>query len=127
METARAQMSDFRAMKPIQQLELRYPCDICDVAFSSWAKRSAHKWLKHGVRSEVRLFVPTSKCPVCDLDCGTRIRAIQHVSRSLVCRYEAIQLQPLSDEAVADLDRQDAELARRAKQMGVSKYATMLQ
>ena len=55
------------------------------------------------------------------------LRALQHISRKPKCKEIVMQLHCLEAEQVQQLDAIDTALAKRAKQLGVCRCATIIE
>ena len=94
-------------------------CDNC-VSFKSRQALSVHLARLHGVRVDIRRWVSSSVCVVCMVDFGTRPRCIAHLAyRSALCKINIVlAVDPLSDEAVMELDTADTMAARSLRSAG---------
>ena len=91
------------------------------MTFQSPEGLGSHKARMHQHRCRTRMFVSGSRCPACGVDFGSRMRARFHLkSGARRCREAFLNdmLTPLSPEAQAAADKQEAEEVRVARSLG---------
>ena len=81
--------------------------------FATEKALNAHRRTKHGVRTEVRMYVRDGKCPVCATDFKSRLRCIAHLSdtRRPKCRDRVLSGECTVLTPVEVLGLQHTELA----------------
>ena len=98
------------------------PCSLCPAgstrAFCNKRALVSHQVLAHGLRKESRLYIESGVCPACGHDYVTRLRAIEHASRSDVCSAALPFYPRLSNEKVEELDAADALQLKAARRQG---------
>ena len=119
--TAKQRASD-KAPDAEVEIDGTFSCDHCEKVFPTAQGRACHQWRAHGIKSVLRNFISGSICPVCEKNCGTRIRALQHVSRSS-CAQHAKQCEAIDPNIVAALDATDALRTKAARAKGISPFA----
>ena len=118
----------FRADVPLKpakvQSALSFQCHMCSRCFPSNQTRALHLFKVHGVKSDVRLRIDTTHCPVCMLQFHTRERVLNHVKfRSKVCRTYICDGPPILTVEMADaLDMQEQESNRKRAACGVRRH-----
>ena len=104
---------------------LAFCCRLCThhPAFASSRALQTHMRAKHGSRSPVQRFVPSSVCPVCKTDFVHRLRCLGHLAdKRLKCREILLAggFPPVPEEALEQLRLQDLEARRLAYRAGRS-------
>ena len=102
-----------------EQEDLEYFCVPCGKTFATLHGLRSHNAVVHGYKRPAQFFLAGSVCPVCQLDCRTRSRAMRHLERAARCReaMESGSLQRISDEqaaAAAQVDRNHRHACRKA-------------
>jgi hypothetical protein len=91
-----------------------HACPACTARFPSARALAQHARIKHGVRSEWRLYIGAdATCPACALSFSSRLRAVAHLSdprRNRTCRQfvQDGHAPVLEQETLAALDALDS-------------------
>ena len=62
-----------------------FSCDICGAVRLSLKDINLHKFLSHGIRNPMYLYVDTTVCPVCLVEHHTRERVLTHIKKAKTC------------------------------------------
>ena len=101
-------------------------CDTCvNVAFSSSKALKSHMRVKHGVRTDARLFAPAdARCKCCLVKFSCRPRLIAHLTdarRTSCITWMREHTLPMDSDVVDDLDTNDRELRAMQRRLGFSQ------
>ena len=106
------------------------PCPRCTACFPTTRALAQHERIKHGVRSEWRLYVGTGcMCHCCKTVFSTRLRATAHLSdprRNRKCRQYVLDglATPVPPDELNALDDADRFARRSAQQAGLTMPLT---
>jgi hypothetical protein len=103
----------------------RHCCSQCPLTrqrvFADARALNSHLARVHGVRRAARRFVSSGVCPACGLDFVTRARAIYHLqisSKQCRARMDAGELQQISPDIAAAIDKLDTAAAKASRREG---------
>ena len=104
-----------------------WPCQICGTVFSSKQACAVHAYRKHGIKSNIRLYVTTTHCLCCLSEWHIRDRLIAHLrDKAPACRrYYERWITPLPKQQAEELDSEAIhhDLRERVR-LGLSRSDT---
>ena len=88
-----------------------FSCNICGAVRPTLKDINLHKFLSHGIRNPMYLYVDTTVCPVCLVEHHTRERVLTHIKKAKTCHGILLDRGPILDINQAnDLNASQKEL-----------------
>ena len=88
-----------------------FQCEFCNVVKPSLKEINLHKFLCHGIKNPMFLYVDSSVCPICLVEHHTRERVITHIKKAKTCHAILLNRGPiLSIYQAEELDSLEKEM-----------------